>query len=112
MTNIDLLSFAQQSKAGEADRLNHGCFCVTLDRKSLAEVLDRDVGMQGFAEQLNASHPTLFSNVPVFVPSVALAEMARVVGAVEAAARLRAVISALLGLSWAMTFTSPRKVPS
>jgi hypothetical protein len=54
----------------------------------LADVLDRDVGVQGFAEQLSASHPNLFSNIPVFVPSAALAEMARVVGAVEAAARL------------------------
>jgi hypothetical protein len=88
MTNRDLSSLAQQSRVGEAERLNHGCFCVTLDRKSLAEILDRDVGVRGFAEQLTASHPTLFSNVPVFVPSAALAEMARVVGAVEAAARL------------------------
>jgi hypothetical protein len=54
----------------------------------LSEVLDRTVGVKGFSEQLRVSHPTLFSNVPVFVPSVALAEMARVVGAVEAVTRL------------------------
>jgi hypothetical protein len=91
MTNIDALS-----RAGEAERLNHGCFCVTLDRKRLVEVLDREVGVQGFAEQLSISHPTLFSNVPVFVPAVALAEMARVVGAVEAAARLPKYQAAVL----------------
>jgi hypothetical protein len=83
MTSIDA-----PSRVGEAERLNHGCFCVTLDRKLLVEVLDREVGVQGFAEQLSTSHPTLFSNVPVFVPAVALAEMTRVVGAVEATARL------------------------
>jgi hypothetical protein len=88
MANIEVSSLAQQSRVSEAERLNHGCFCVTLDRKTLADVLNREVGVQGFAEQLSASRPNLFSNVPVFVPSVALAEMARVVGAVEAAARL------------------------
>jgi hypothetical protein len=88
MTNIDVSSIANGSKVGEAERLNHSCFCVTLDRKVLAKALNREVGLEGFAEQLNTSHPTLFSNVPVFVPAVALAEMARVVGAVEAAARL------------------------
>jgi hypothetical protein len=88
MTTIGAPSLAKRSMAGEAERLNHGCFCVTLDREILADVLDRHVAVRGFAEQLNASHPTLFSNVPVFVPSIALAEMARVVDAVEAATRL------------------------
>ncbi|MEP6606752.1 MAG: hypothetical protein ABJA60_11650 [Nitrosospira sp.] len=85
-----------QSGMGEAERLNHGCFCVTLDRKMLTEVLDRTVGVKGFSEQLRVSHPTLFSNVPVFVPSVALAEMARVVGAVEAVTRLPEYQAAVL----------------
>ncbi len=88
MTKIDAASLANLSKVGEAERLNHGCFCVTLDRTMLNEALDREVGIKGFAEQLNASHPTLFANVPVFVPSVALAEMALIVDAVEAAVRL------------------------
>jgi hypothetical protein len=88
MTKIDTASLANLSKVGEAERLNHGCFCVTLDRTMLNEALDREVGIKGFAEQLNASHPTLFANVPVFVPSVALAEMALIVDAVEAAVRL------------------------
>jgi hypothetical protein len=96
MKQIDAPSLARQSGAGEAERLNHGCFCITLDRKMLAEVLDRDVGVKGFAEQLNTSHPTLFSNVPVFVPSVALADMARIVSAVEAAARLPEYQAAVL----------------
>jgi hypothetical protein len=86
MTKIDVSG--NRSKVGEAERLNHGCFCVTLDRTMLNEAMDREVGIEGFAEQLNASHPTLFANVPVFVPSVALAEMARIVDAVEAAVRL------------------------
>lgn len=72
----------------EAEELNRGCFCLTLDRTSLAQSLDREVAVEGFADRLNGSHPTLFSNVPVFVPTSTLAEMARIVTAIEAAARL------------------------
>jgi hypothetical protein len=72
----------------EADQLNRGCFCVTLDRSALADALDREVAVAGFAERLSGSHATLFSSVPVFVPSTTLAEMAQIVTAVEAAARL------------------------
>jgi hypothetical protein len=71
-----------------AERLNHGCFCITLDRGTLAAALDLEVGEQGFAGRLSLSHPTLFSNVPVFVPSTIVAEMAEVVAAVEAATLL------------------------
>ena len=72
----------------EAEQLNRGCYCVTLDRSELAEALDREVAMVGFADRLSRSHLTLFSNVPVFVPSGTLAEMAQIVASVEAAARL------------------------
>lgn len=72
----------------EAERLNRDCFCITLDRQNLAEALDREVGVEGFAAQLTESHSTLFSNVPVFVASTTMAEMGEVVQAVEAASRL------------------------
>jgi len=84
---------------GRASRLNGGCFCITLDRQSLAETLDREVGLPGFAEQLGASHPVLFSNVPVFAPAPALEGMSRIVKAVEAAAKLPLYRAA--ALSWA-----------
>jgi hypothetical protein len=74
--------------ANEAERLNRGCFCITLDRPRLATALDNEVGAAGFAEHLKGTHPTLFSNVPVFAPEAVLAEMLRIVAAVEAAARL------------------------
>jgi hypothetical protein len=81
---------ASESLVGlsKAERLNRGCFCVTLDRKMLAEIFDREVGVKGFASALALSHPSLFSNAPVFVPARLLSEMAQVVGAVEAAANL------------------------
>lgn len=82
-----------------AERLNSGCFCVTLDRAALSHVLDRNAGGNGFAAKLAATHPSLFSNTSVFVPARVLAEMERVVQAVEAASRLPAFRSA--SLAWA-----------
>jgi hypothetical protein len=72
----------------EAERLNRGCFCITLDRNALMAALNREVGSQDFAQELASSHPSLFSNVPAFVPAETLIEMARIVDAVEAAAHL------------------------
>jgi hypothetical protein len=83
----------------EAERLNRGCFCITLDRTALLEALDSEVGSGGFAKRLAETHPSLFSNVSVFVPASVLTEMERVVQAVEAASRLPAY--RIESLSWA-----------
>ncbi len=95
----------EQSAIGEAERLNRGCFCITLDRSALAEALDREVGAEGFAAQLIASHPTLFSAVPLFVPATVVAEMMRIVAAVEAAARLAPYRAAALASAPAIATT-------
>ena len=79
-----------------AIQLNLGCFCISLDRKELEEALDKSVPIRGFAQRLSASHPTLFSNVPVFVPSATLDKMMLIVDAVEAAAQLPAYRAAAL----------------
>jgi hypothetical protein len=71
-----------------AERLNHECFCVSLDRPTLMKKLDIEVGTSGFAAALMATHPSLFSNVPVFMSRDTIAAMEDVVTAVEAAARL------------------------
>jgi hypothetical protein len=82
-----------------AEKLNRGCFCITLDRRALEAGLDREARSEGFAADLTKSHPSLFSNVPVFVPAETMGEMARVVTAVEAAAGLPEFRETVL--SWA-----------
>ncbi len=79
---------AGNASVNRAEALNQGCYCTTLDRGRLAEAFDCEVGIKGFARQLSESHPTLFSNAAVFVPSAVLDVMKRIIDAVEAAARL------------------------
>lgn len=73
---------------GKAERLNRGCFCMTLDRNALMAALNREAGSPDFAQALAVSHTSLFSDVQVFVLAGTMVEMTRVVDAVEAAARL------------------------
>ncbi len=97
--NRDLRPPVARNGGGEAERLNGGCFCVTIDRKALIKALNEEVGSRNFAQALIESNPTLFSNVPTFVPSETLRQMARVIDAVEAVARLPGYRQAVL--SWA-----------
>jgi hypothetical protein len=72
----------------KAERLNRGCYCITLDRQKLAVALDREIGEPGFATTLSATHPTLFSNVPIFVPSDTLDKIKQIIAAIETVSRL------------------------
>jgi hypothetical protein len=90
-----LLQDAQRS----AERLNRECFCITLDRDALCEALEREVGDPDFCATFIRTRPHLFSNVPVFLSKSGVAEMLRIVRAVEAAARLPGYRDA--SLSWA-----------
>lgn len=82
-----------------SDRLNQNCFCVTLDRRSLCEALEREAGDPEFCETFIRPQTHLFSNVPVFLSANEAAEMQEVVAAIEATARLAAYKAAVL--SWA-----------
>jgi hypothetical protein len=82
-----------------AERLNQGCFCITLDRAALSHHLDAEVGIPGFAAALASTHASLFSNVPVFVSQPMMAAMKSVVAAVEAATQLSGFHAA--AMAWA-----------
>lgn len=81
------------------ERLNKNCFCVTLDLPSLREALEREAGDPAFCETFIRPKAHLFSNVPVFLSATEVAEMQKVVAAVETTARLAAYQAAVL--SWA-----------
>ena len=66
--------------ARAADRLNRECFCIGADVGALHAQLERDLGEGG----LPASHPHLFSSLPVFVSRAHVLDMQRTVRSVEA----------------------------
>lgn len=65
----------------------------------MAAALDLEVGEAGFAASLAATHPHLFSNVPVFVPAEMLDKIVQVIAAIEAVSRLPGYQSAVLARS-------------
>jgi hypothetical protein len=82
-----------------SERLNQNCFCVTLDRASLCEALEHEAADPEFCEAFIRPKAHLFANVPVFISASEIAEMQRVVAAIEATARLASYKAAVL--SWA-----------
>lgn len=82
-----------------SDRLNQGCFCVTLDKQALCRAFERETGDAAFCATLLETRPHLFSNVAVFVPIPVFERMRAVVQAIEAVSRLPAYRDAVL--AWA-----------
>src|SRR5450759_2188624 len=82
-----------------SERFNQECFCITLDRDALCESLEREVGDPDFCATFIRPRTHLFSNAPVFLSEGNVAEMLRIVHAVEAATRLPGYRDA--ALSWA-----------
>lgn len=103
-SNTNHSSADPDQSADPADLLNEACLCTTLDRGALREALDAEVGSPGFASELMESHPSLFSNVPVFVTPGTMFAMERVVTAVEATLGLPGYRDA--ALSWAPTIAA------
>lgn len=71
-----------------SERLNKGCFCITLDRDALDQALEREVGDADFCATSIRTRPHLFSNTTVFLSDSDTHEMLRIVRAIEAATRL------------------------
>lgn len=70
------------------ETLNADCTCVSLDRVALCRALEAEVGQAGFCRDLLASHPTLISNLPLFIRAEHAADMAEVIRAIERVAKL------------------------
>lgn len=80
----------------DPDKLNAECACVSLDRGALSRHLNTLTGDIGFAERLAATHPTLLSNLPVFLKPDHIARMAGIIREIETVARLPAYQEAAL----------------
>lgn len=79
-----------------AELLNSGCSCVTLDRDQLYRALERELGDAELTASLARTHPSLFSNVALFLPANDLAEMQEIARAIEVVAALPAYREAAL----------------
>ena len=79
--------------------LNQSCFCITIDPNKLGAALAVASGKPGLYDQIAATHPHLFSNVPVLLPLASLDAMLDCVAAIEAVAQVTAYRRAVL--AWA-----------
>jgi len=87
------MSVAEQTVV---DELNRHCQCVGTDVASLQSWLDADLKQRGVVEPIVASHPHLFSELPVFVTNEHAMRMKRVIAAVESVVRLAAYRDSVL----------------
>ncbi len=66
-----------------SDKLNAKCFCKTLDRKILLQHLKFNTGDDQIWQDLQTTHPHLFSNAPAFVSEKDLQKMLETVQSIE-----------------------------
>jgi hypothetical protein len=92
---------AAATSGGDAASLNRDCFCISLDSDALKRALQADPETADLFQLIRDRCPHLFSNLPVFVSSQHLDQMAAVIRAVETVVALPAYREAVL--AWAPT---------
>lgn len=92
------------------DGLNSDCTCITLDRAALSNALETEIGDPSFWQSLALTHPTLISNVPVFLSSEHAARMTEIILAVESIAKLEPYREAALRPAPAISRFNPGPV--
>lgn len=80
----------------DPDRLNADCACLSLDRDALLRSLEAETGDPEFCARLAVTHPSLVSNLPLFMRAGDVARMAEIVRAVETIAAMDAYRTAAL----------------
>jgi hypothetical protein len=83
-----------------SNQLNRDCFCITLEQDVLCREIEKKTEDPEFCATYIRTRPNLFSNVPMFLSAEDIAEMLRVVLAIEKTARLPAYRDAVM--SWAL----------
>lgn len=75
----DKISGCNADCASPAEQLNSDCFCTTLNREQLDNILRAD----DINQDVLATHPQLFSNTTVFISPIQLQQIRDIVHAVE-----------------------------
>lgn len=88
---------------GPAELLNHDCFCITLDRDRLDQLLQSDHLHGDFL----ATHPQLFSNTTAFISAAQLQQIHDLVHAVTRVVSLPAYVQEVLVRSPALARYNP-----
>jgi len=78
------------SAVSDAQALNQGCTCRSLNQQRLREQLECEVSLLGLAEHISETRPTLFSATVVFVSPQVQQEITNTVTAIERVAALSA----------------------
>lgn len=99
----DKYSSCNADCASPAEQLNHDCFCTTLDRKQLDDILRAD----DLNQDLLVTHPQLFSNTTVFISPAQLQQMRNIIYAVERVVSLPAYIKEVLARAPAIAAYNP-----
>ncbi len=94
----------------DPNKLNADCACISLDRQALIKELDATVGEAGFGQRLSASHPSLLSNLPVYLRSDDAKDMAGLISTIENVAKLAAYQDAALDGAPAIARHRPRAI--
>lgn len=79
---------AQANRTGFSQRLNAGCFCVSLEDGLLRDALSTELGSPEIVRLIDERCPYLFSARPVFLSESQQARMAAVITAVESVVAL------------------------
>lgn len=81
------------------ESLNQGCFCMAVDAAAVRGAIAAELGAHGLPGELADSHPHLFASLPVFVSRAHIAQVERVVSALEEVVALAGYREA--ALDWA-----------
>lgn len=90
-----------------ADELNRRCLCVGTNVDALCAWLDADLQRRGVTEPIVATHPHLFSHLPVFVAREHVDAMHRTIAAIESVVQLPAYRDAVLARAPAIARRAP-----
>jgi hypothetical protein len=91
-----------------AARLNKDCYCIGIDVDTLREQLEQELQAIGIARPIVASHPHLFSSLPVFLAQSQALQMQRLIAAVEDAVRSQQYQRAVLDYAPAIARHEPK----